>query len=260
MKKRAKHWTELMYIDNARRWVHWMNKGSKAAPRIARQIMKVLKKHGVVQGRILELGCGNGRIAINMAKLGFDVTGVDISRFYLDEARRKAARGHLKAHFVHGDIRTLRRSVRGKFDVAISIWTSLGYYDKPTDERIFLQVGQLLRKKGIFLILFTMSRERLLSIFNPHGVEETDKYVGIIKNTYDSDHSILNNRWIFYRKAGKDLIYEDEVDCRLRIYGLHEFVEMAEKAGFGFKEAYDSIMTLEPARPNSVANLVFEKA
>ncbi len=260
MKKRMKHWTELMYIDNARRWVHWMNKGAKAAPRIARQIKKVLKKHGIGEGRILELGCGNGRIAINMAKLGFHVTGVDISRFFLDEARKRAARRRLRAHFVQGDIRRIGRAVRGKFDVAISIWTSLGYYDKPTDERIFRQVGQLLRKKGLFLILFTMSRERLLGILNACGVEETGKYLSINKNTYDSHHSILNNRWAFYRKVGKDLVYEDEVDCRLRIYALHEFVEMAEKAGFGFKDAYDSIMTLEPARPNSVANLVFEKA
>ncbi len=236
-----------------------MNNAWKEAPRIARQIKKVLKEHGITQGRILELGCGNGRIAINMAKLGFSVTGIDISRFYIDQARKKAARNHLKARFVQGDIRRIRQSVCGKFDVAISIWTSLGYYDKPTDERIFRQVGQLLRKKGLFLILGTMSRERLLSIFNPNDVEETDRYLGIIKNTYDTSHSVLNNRWCFYRKVGKNLIYEDEVDCRLRIYALHEFVEMAEKAKLRLAASYDSIITLEPARPSSNANLVFEK-
>lgn len=248
-----------MYIDNAQRWVHWMNRGWGKAPRIARQINKVLKKHRVPGRRLLELGCGNGRIAIHMARLGYDVTGVDFSRAFLDQAEKRAARDRLRMHFVHGDVRKVDRLVRDRFDAAISIWTSLGYYDKRTDQMIFSKVARRLKQGGLFLILFTMSRERLINIFSPRQIEETDQYLALIENTYDNFRSMLNNRWIFYKKQGRDFVYEDEVDCRLRIYALHEFVEMAENAGMKLKATYDSIMTLAPATPISFANLVFQK-
>ena len=43
-------------------------------------------------GPVLELACGTGRIAIPLAKEGFAVTGIDLSRAMLAEARDKAAR------------------------------------------------------------------------------------------------------------------------------------------------------------------------
>ncbi|RLE86213.1 MAG: hypothetical protein DRN04_19935 [Thermoprotei archaeon] len=46
----------------------------------AKHVARVLKVHGVNEGsKILEVGCGNGRIAINLAKLGYEVVGLDIS-------------------------------------------------------------------------------------------------------------------------------------------------------------------------------------
>jgi len=259
MKRHKKHWTEQMFIEKADMWLHWMNLGWKRAPMITRQIKKLLKKHGISRGKILELGCGNGRISINMAKRGFDVTGVDISQQYIEDAGKKAARMRARTRFIRGDFRRIDKFVRGKFDVAISIWTSLGFYDRSTDEKIFKKIAQLLKKKGIFLILYTMSRERLLQFFMPNLVEETTKYVKLNKAIYDSYHSVLNTKWLFYKKVNKDLIYENEIEFSLRVYALHEFVEMAEKAGLAFSEAYHSVETLEPARSDSPANLVFQK-
>lgn len=259
MGKRKKHWTQTMFIDKASIWLHWMNLGWKSAPKIVRQIKKVLKNYNITKGKILELGCGNGRITINLAKHGFDATGVDISPYYIEDAKKKATQLKVKAHFVHGDIRRINKVVRGKFDVAISIWTSLGFYDQHTDEELFKKVACLLKRNGIFLILFTMSRERLLSIFNTSLYQESDTYIVLNNNAYESSRSVSHNKWIFYKKVNKDLIYEDEVAFDLRIYAIPEFVAMAEKAGLAFRESFQSLLTLEPARYDSPANLVFQK-
>ena len=40
--------------------------------------------------RILDLGCGTGRHAVEFAKRGFDVTGVDFSEAMLSRARERA--------------------------------------------------------------------------------------------------------------------------------------------------------------------------
>ncbi|OPX18246.1 hypothetical protein BXT86_02255 [candidate division WOR-3 bacterium 4484_100] len=248
-----------MFVDKAELWLYWMNKKWKNAPRIARQIKKILKRYGISKGRVLELGCGNGRITIYLARQGFEATGVDISQLYIDDARKRADRMKVMAHFIRGDIRRIDRLVHRKFDVVISIWTSLGYYTRQTDEQIFKKVSKLLNKDGLFLVLNTMSREWLLKRFSPAFFEETDRYIKLNRNTFDRLHSVLHNKWMTYRKEGQDLIYEDEIEFDLRIYALCELVEMAEKAGLHLKEAYDSILTLEPAKSDSPANLVFQK-
>ena len=60
-------------------------------------------------GRILELGCGTGRIAVPIAKDGVSLTGVDRSEPMLDRARRRAARAGVDAllGLVRADIRQL---------------------------------------------------------------------------------------------------------------------------------------------------------
>jgi len=248
-----------MFIDKADLWFSSMNEAWNEGPKITRQIKQVLKRYDITGGKVLELGCGNGRISINMAKRGFNVTGVDISKQYLEAAQKKAKRARIKARFIHGDYRKIDKLIHDKFDLVISIWTSLGFYDQRTDQRLFRKVAGLLKKKGIFLILLTMSRERLMAIFNTMIYHQSDKYVILNENTMDNARSVTHNKWIFYRKVGNDLIYEDEVAFTLRIYAIPEFVEMAQKAGMEFRDAFQSIMTLEPARKDSPANLVFQK-
>jgi SAM-dependent methyltransferase len=61
------------------------------------------------EGRILELGCGTGRIAVPIARDGIALVGVDRSRPMLDRARRRAARQGLgrRLRLVRADIRQL---------------------------------------------------------------------------------------------------------------------------------------------------------
>ncbi|MEM8533934.1 MAG: class I SAM-dependent methyltransferase [Chloroflexota bacterium] len=53
---------------------------------------------------VLELACGTGRVTIPIARLGFQVTGLDIVPGMLDRARAKSA--SLSVHWVEGDART----------------------------------------------------------------------------------------------------------------------------------------------------------
>lgn len=248
-----------MFIEKPDLWFSSMNQAWKQGSKITSQIKKVLKRYRITKGKLLELGCGNGRISINMAKRGFDVTGVDISEKYLENAVERAARARTDVRFIHGDYRKIDKLVRGKFDVVISIWTSLGFYDQHTDQALFKKVAHLLKKKGVFLILLTMSRERLLAIFNERVYQENKRFVVLDEHSFEWARSITHNRWVFYKKKGKDLIYEDEVSFTLRIYAIPEYVTMAENTGMVLKDAFNSIFTLDPVRKDSPANLVFQK-
>ena len=81
---------------------------------------------------ILDVGCGNGRIAIHLAKHGFKVVGIDISPLYIRDASRRAREFQVedRVEFVVGDAREVDSILREhRFDAALMYWTSmLGYY------------------------------------------------------------------------------------------------------------------------------------
>jgi len=140
-----------------------------------------------------------------------------------------------------------------------NVWTSIGFYDKKTDEKIFKDVYKILKDKGLFLILNCASKEMFLYNFCPLYFQETSRYIILNKPDFDFLRSILTEKWIFYEKKDKDLKYTDEFEIKLRIYSHQELIEIVEKAGFKFLKAYRSIGSIEPANKFSPINFVFKK-
>src|SRR5262245_6349015 len=82
---------------------------------------------------ILDIGCGTGRHAVALAKRGFRMTGIDLSRGMLREASRAAQAAGVKVDFVHADATTFRTD--RKFDAVICLcegaFTLIGSGDDP---------------------------------------------------------------------------------------------------------------------------------
>jgi 2-polyprenyl-3-methyl-5-hydroxy-6-metoxy-1,4-benzoquinol methylase len=53
-------------------------------------MVRVLAGFGISSGSLLDTCCGNGRVSIHMARKGFRVVGVDMSRAFLKDARKRA--------------------------------------------------------------------------------------------------------------------------------------------------------------------------
>ena len=64
------------------------------------QVRKILKLTGIRRGAVLDLCCGPGRHSVALAKRGFQVTGVDRTRFLLNKARRHAKSARARVEFV----------------------------------------------------------------------------------------------------------------------------------------------------------------
>lgn len=114
--------------------------------------------------KILDIGCGTGRHAIELAKRGYQVTGIDLSESQLKRAREKAKEQGVKIDFQRHDARNL--PFKGEFDLAIMLCEG-GFSLMETDEmnfEILKSATKALKSKGKFV--FT-TLNRLYPLFHP---------------------------------------------------------------------------------------------
>src|SRR5262252_392160 len=87
----------------------------------------LVQKLGITRGmKVLDLGCGDGTTAIPEAKLGADVTGVDIARNLVEAGSRRAKElGLANCRFREGDATNLQPLQDHSFDLAVSIFGAM---------------------------------------------------------------------------------------------------------------------------------------
>lgn len=81
---------------------------------------------------ILDLGCGPGRHAVEFAKRGYAVTGVDRTPFLLNKGKDHAKKAGVEVEFVLEDMRIFRRP--NAYNAAFSLFTSFGFFKDPGDD------------------------------------------------------------------------------------------------------------------------------
>ncbi|MGD0167505.1 MAG: class I SAM-dependent methyltransferase [Gaiellaceae bacterium] len=103
-------------------------------------------------GRILDLACGTGGHALELAELGYEVVGVDIADGMLEEARTKASSRGLAVEFLCQDLRQLDVG-EGTYDAAVCLFDSLGYLLTDADISAALRrVNRSLKPGGAFVV------------------------------------------------------------------------------------------------------------
>jgi 2-polyprenyl-3-methyl-5-hydroxy-6-metoxy-1,4-benzoquinol methylase len=101
--------------------------------------------------RILDIGCGTGRHAIELAKRGYKVTGVDLSKSQLQRAKEKAGDANVQIEFIQRDARKLE--FEKQFDMAIMLCEG-GFSLMETDEMNFTilqNAAKALKNNGKFI-------------------------------------------------------------------------------------------------------------
>ena len=84
----------------------------------------LVQRLGIRKGmKVLDLGCGDGTTALPEAKLGADVTGIDIARNLVEAGNRRAAKqGLSNLKFQEGDASNLEQLPDKVFDLVVSIF------------------------------------------------------------------------------------------------------------------------------------------
>lgn len=120
--------------------------------------------------KVLDIACGAGRHSLELAKRGYNVTGIDLSKFLIAEARKackKAEEKPLNVHFLIKDMRHF--NFKGKFDLAVNLFTSFGYFED--DKENFSVIGNASSsiKKGGWFVLDYINRDYLIDNIVPYS-------------------------------------------------------------------------------------------
>lgn len=187
-------------------------------------LVKELELNGPM--KILDLACGYGRHANLLAELGCCVTGVDITPGFLEIAKKKG----LNVEYVQQDMRKI--SFLNKFDRALLLFTSFGYFEDKENFKVIKNVSRALNPGGLFCF-DTFNRDAFLKNFLPYMVIEKGNDLMIDRNTFDSATGRLTNRRIVIR-GGK----RRDKPFFVRLYNPTEIKELLSRAGLTIHKIY----------------------
>lgn len=101
--------------------------------------------------RILDVGCGNGRHAIEFARRGYEVAGIEVAAAYLDEARATASKETLSIDFRLQRGSELRDE--GVYDLVLAFNHTLGFMPDTELQEHFFRIRSALKCSGSFLLV-----------------------------------------------------------------------------------------------------------
>lgn len=178
---------------------------------------------------ILDLCCGQGRHAIEMARRGYRVEGLDRSRYLIQKARSEARNRSLPVRFREGDARKLPYPT-DTFDVVMMMGNSFGYFDNAHDDiRILEEIRRVLKPWGRILLDVT-DGHYMKAHFQARTWEWIDKKLFVCRERSLS----ANTRRLISREVITDVnkgVIADQFYAE-RLYTGDELVEILKNTGF----------------------------
>ena len=200
------------------------------APGIAESVIKIA---GLTKSSsVLDAGCGPGRISVELAAKGLDVTGVDIIQSELDAAKDSADAEGVKLDLINCDLRSFKS--QKKFDCAINLYTSFGYCDTiEEDFQILKNIADSLRDNGFFILECT-SRETAILYFTDGEWFERSGLTVLTQFSVEGAWEGLRSKWTIINRDGQRIEHE----FVQRLYSAIELKRMMIRAGFNSVEIY----------------------
>lgn len=206
------------------------------------------KRLGLVPGaRVLDVPCGDGRLALALTERGCRVTCVDISPGFLEAGRARAKERGLEVDWRQAEMRDL--PWREEFEAAYCAGSSFGYLDDAGNAEFLAAVWKTLEPGGRFFIDCKAAESILPSFRESYEMTVADIRFASM-NRYDPATGTMENLYTISR--GDRL---EEKRALTRIYSTSEILRLLSDAGFGGFETYGSVEG-EPFRLGSPRLLV----
>jgi SAM-dependent methyltransferase len=219
-RKTSENWWDEVFDESFLRLVP-----DSAPSRTQREVAFLIGSLAPVEGaRLLDVGCGTGRHALELATRGMSVVGVDKSRVFLERALAGATERKVDVEFLLGDMRELK--FENEFDGVYCIETTFGYFDEATNSEVLQRLVAAL-KPGARLLIDQANRDHVIAQTPQRSWWETEHMVIMDDVTFDHGTSRLHVE----RSLVDDGRHPWEQTISIRLYAVHELCAMMRAAG-----------------------------
>ena len=202
------------------------------AERTAREIDFIEEQLNAAPGaRILDVGCGFGRHSIELARRGYEVSGIDPSAALIAEARKRAAEVGVSVDFrlEWGE----RFSADQAYDAAICLFTSLGQITEQGENsglvgRVFAAL-----KPGAPFVVEVPQRETAVRQLKAQEKLGGGRRVAIVQRTYDDNAQVVSEEFRIVREREQRTYL-----LKYKLFDCSEIEALLTRAGFINISAY----------------------
>lgn len=210
--------------------------GYGLGPKTRREVLGTARLLGLRKpAAILDVGCGAGRHSLGLAALGHRVTGIDWSACLVEAAAKSARDTGAHAVFQRGDMRAMR--FRSRFDAAVNLFTSFGYFEtEQEDVNVLRGIRRALKPGGVFLIDI-LNKSWLMRHFSPtfwQRSRDGDVLKAFNRLSFDPRSSRLSNRRTLYLRGGG----RRRTFLRFKVYSQEDMTQLLARAGLQVQRAW----------------------
>ena len=191
---------------------------------------------------ILDLACGKGRHSIFLNSLGYDVTGLDLSKNSIEHAKTN------ESESLHFEVHDMRDVYETQFEIVLNLFTSFGYFQEEMDNfKVIQTIKSSLKQNGIGVIDY-MNSPLVIDNLIAHNSYESDGIKFELKRNY-KDGFITKN--IEVNDDGNSFHFEEKV----RAFTFQDFETMLSNAGLHLLDCFGSYK-LEPFNNKTSERLI----
>jgi SAM-dependent methyltransferase len=177
----------------------------------------------------LDIPCGNGRHAIELARRGVRMTGVDISTGFLEEARRRGP----DIELIRGD---MRNPPARDFDAAYCWGNSFAYFDHDACQEFLQAIACALKPGGRFTLESGMVAESILPAFRSEHTLRAGDIDFHSRTNYDALDGRMDITYTFSRDGDREV-----KPIHQWVHSAAELRRMLARAGLDMVEAFGDL-------------------
>ena len=220
----------------------YQNRDEFEAQEFVENLLKYLHPHPGTS--MLDIACGEGRFAKQLAEHGFDVTGIDISQLGIETAKQFE---NDNLHFFVQDMRM--PFYINYFDYAFNFFTSFGYFAHNRDHALAARSFAASLKNDGILVIDYLNAENVLANFVPEETVLRDNYTFNIKRKVEHNHIV------------KEISFTDEENIErqykesVAAFSLSDFIKMFKSTDMALVSTFGNYQ-LGPYHPIDSPRLI----
>ncbi len=194
---------------------------------------------------ILDLACGTGSLALELANEGASVVGVDSSEDMLNLARKKLRSSRRKIKLIRADLRTFE--IDGSFDLVLCLFDTINHFIHIGDvQDIFSRVSTSLKPGGRFIFDLNTHYGFKKNWHNWTVERESDRIYSIWYSSYNAAERIAEITITVYSKSDNQVHKVAEASVPERAYRTSEVMQILRSANLKLEDMYECFTNKPP--------------